>query len=422
MVGPRIRRGHVIDTPALLADVGATIAELLDITLPLRHGMVLRAALADGASTSDLSGSLHPAGEGAFAFEQQWSTTAEERSVVTLNDTVVSDPGALHAEAPVAASRGLQAAACWRELRLGEGAIETWPWTPHCLYLNPEGETSTLRFPVSTVSPYFTPSLSFDHAGALWAAYIDNVTGTWESTEQRVQVYRWSADRLWEAAGEGFDGVSYPMHATLLPVNEGALVAYVTSDTAEPTPAVAGLEARARYRRHVRVDKVTWPSDLEPTLSTLWRGYTSDHFSDTAIAPAPASAWPGWAQIGATDRPALGQQGLAIFLGFIAIDVDTGASTLRVQRSMDGGASWAAPITIDDSGVIPHISPTFSGGAFHWARNSGTGVEICRWSEASGQSCVATSGTHIDGLTASAETWAAGLHIDGSWRVVRESW
>ena len=422
MVGPRVRRGVTLSSPALLADVGATMAELLDVPLPMRHGMVLRDALVDDVPARAHPGDIRPAGTPDLRLTQRWTDASETRSIVTLNGEALSSPHALHAEAPVSTFRGPQGVACWRELGIGDGLIETWPWTPHCVRIDPAGGVTSLRFPATNVSPYFAPSLAFDHTGMLWAAFVDNVTGTWESTEQRVQVYRWSSDGLWEPAGDGIGDVSYPMNVALLPVSDGALVAYVTSDTAPPTSETVGLEARARYRRHLRIDKVTWLEDDTPSLSTLWRSYTADHFSGTSLAPAPEAAWPGWSRVGSTNHPALGQQGASLYLGFVAIDADTGEPSLRVQRSIDGGQTWAAPITLDDAGVMTHLSPVFVGGKIAWARMRDELVEICSWGASEGQACTSTSGTHIDGLHATVDGWSAGLLVEGTWQVAQGTW
>jgi len=426
MIGHGIRSDVISDSPATLADVGATIAALLEVELPLSTGRILSEALTDPPTQLWPTGATQPTEMGGIRVSQLWTSEAGHRSEILLDETTVSSALALHAEAPVLVSRGALSVACWRELVRGEGEHESWPWLPVCTRTGTDADWGSFRFPVTPVSPYFRPAMHIDHGGKLWTAFADNPTGNWEAPDQRIRIHRWTAATSWEEAGEGIQTVLLPLHPALISTSEGVLVAFISSDTVrDDDPGTASPESvhtRGRYRRHLQVHKVRWNAPDEPAVLELYRSYTADHFIPGAPLPAPASAWPGWAEIGRVDRPALGQLDHAVQLAFLSKRTDDTPGELMLQVSTDEGHSWSDPATIDDEDVAMHITPVLSDGALFWARSRASGVEICRWTEAAGGACTATGADAVDGLSVDGSIWSAGLRIDKTWQTRSEAW
>ena len=426
LIGPGIRPGIRTDSVATLGDVGATIAEILNLDLPHATGRVLSEVLLDPPARDHPEGESDPILVEEHQLSRVWLDDAAQRSTIVLDGLSLSTEGATHAEGPTLVARGGLVVACWRELFLGMDEIDVWSWEPRCRRTTTEGDWVDFRFPVSPVSPYFRPALAIDQAGQLWSAFTDNPTGNWEANEQRVRVHRWTASRSWEEAGAGADQVRFAMHPALVPVAGGTLVAFVTSDTA-PDPGDGSaptdkVHERARYRRHIQLHHIAWPPFGSPSWSARWRSYTADHYEPDAPLPAPVGAWEGWAEIGRMDRPALGQSAHAVHLVFLAMGHEGGPTTLRYLASSDEGMSWTEPTLVDAEDVAPHITPVISEGAVYWARSADDGVSICRWVPGGTPACTATGAEAIDGLSLSGTTWAAGLRIDGVWQVRTEAW
>ncbi len=426
LVGPRIKQGVRTESTAILADVGATIAELLNVELPLATGRVLSEVLVDPPLFNQPQGY----GDSTYSGENQvwraWQDNTEHRSAIFLNGEKVSTESALHAEAPVLVDRSGLSVACWREITIGEEEIDVWPWEPLCRRTTSDGTWVEFRFPVSPVSPYFRPALAIDQAGQLWSSMVDNPTGNWEAPGQLLRIHRWTASRSWEEASSGMDGIRYAMHPALVPVSGGVVVAVVSSDTTregDETPVESDqVHERARYRRHIQIHHIGWPSIGSPVWTTPWRSYTADHFAVDAPLPAPPDAWEGWEEIGRVDRPALGESGHTVHMAFLAMGIDGGSTTLRYQASADEGLTWTNPTIVDEEDVAPHITPVISEGAVYWARRRTDGVHICRWAPAGTTTCVPTTADAIDGLRVSGTTWTAGLRMDGAWLVQSEPW
>jgi hypothetical protein len=425
IIGPGVHAGASSDAPATLADVGATIAEILDLPLPLRTGRVLAEALVDPPGLASPQGDVQPGVAGTMTLTQRWQDDRSHRSSIVLNGVQISSARALHAEAPVLSAGTGLAVACWRELSLGEGEVEIWPWLPVCERTLADGSWTHFRFPFTPVSPYFRPSLLVDHSGQLWAAAVDNHTGNWEGLEQSVRVHRWNAADSWQEAGAGIETARAPMHTALVRTSDGVLLAFVGSDTIvadESSPSEADVHSRARYRRHLQIHRVRWPAAGTPTVYQLWRSYTADHHLPGAPLAAPGDSWEGWSGVGRVDRPALGQNDHIIQLAFLAMPAGGGPTTLMLQSSEDEGHSWTDPLILDTGGVVTHLSPVISAGAVYWARNGTDGVSICRWTASDETECEATGAQAIDGLSVTGNTWSAGLLEDDLWRVVSRPW
>jgi hypothetical protein len=426
MIGPGIRADVISDTPTTLADVGATIAALLQVELPLSTGRILREALTDPPDQLWPTGSTQPAQMGGIRISQRWISDAAHRSQILLDETPVSSARAMHAEAPVLVSREGLSVVCWREFVRGEGEYESWPWLPVCKRTATDAAWSSFRFPVSPVSAYFRLAMHIDYDGNLWTVFADNPTGNWEATDQRIRIHRWTAAGSWEEAGDGIETVRFPIHPALVPTSDGVLVAFISSDTLREsdlgTLTLESVHSRARYRRHIQVHRVRWHPPFEASVVEIWRSYTADHFLPGAPLAAPAWAWPGWAEIGRVDRPALGQENRTFQLAFLSKRTDDSPVELMLQVSTDEGQSWSDPSIIDDEYVAMHITPVLSGGALFWARSKASGVEICRWAEESGTRCTATGADAVDGLSVDGAAWSAGLRIDKTWQTRSEPW
>ncbi|MGB0641303.1 MAG: sulfatase-like hydrolase/transferase, partial [Myxococcota bacterium] len=379
LMGPGILADHTFDGDVDLTDLGVTLARLLDVELPYAHGNVIEGILTEPPSEAPVSERFETTPMGSFRLSQ---LNTGQGSTIWRDDVQVSDPAANRAEAPIGDQNGTHAAYCWRELHLSTEAIGNWPWRLQCHHQDaPDGVWRPLDGPLDIVWPFSRPGLSVDAGGQIWLAMVDNMTGNWEAASQAMRIARWSAETGWRGTEFGEEAVLYPTHPSLAHTEDANWIAYVTSDSLEDltdgdtaTPAAGSpvdLKARARHRRHIAVAEVTWDVDSVPSWNTVWRSYTSDHFVEGVMLPAPASAWDGWAAIDRVDRPALAKVGATLALGFIAYPTE-GGTNLGLTVSTASETEWSSPVYVDVSGgVLPHVTPQWRNNRLAWSRVEG---------------------------------------------------
>jgi hypothetical protein len=433
LLGPRIRKDFVSYAPATLEDIGATIGAILGLNHPHVEGRVLTELMVDPAPTDGApQGSSQIAATSTVRAVRTYLSAAERRSVVAIDDTIMSTPDAMYAEGPTTTGDASIDVVCWRELKLdfaaSDDSLAEWPWNPECRVKTTGSIWTDMNVPIETVSPYFSSALGLSSEGDVLLAFADNPTGNWESLEQSVRLHRWNGTTGWQAGGPGATKVRFPLHVSLLPQTGGALVAYVTSDafSAEDTPAgisPGSVHGRARYRRHIQVAQVRWTDGETDEWTQVFRGYTNDHFADGAVLPAPPGTWSGWAEIGRGERPALHRNNDKALLAFIAHPMNNSGPQLWMSHSVDQGQSWPNPIVVDDSGlVIPAITPRWFGPSLYWARATGSGVAICRMNIGGAPDCQVVDGDAIDSIAPHAEGVSIGVRVDGEWQIREALW
>ncbi len=429
-LGPRVRQGHTSHMPATLEDVGTTIGALLDLHHPHAEGRVLTEILDESFEHTSPAGRGQLAASGSHRATRLYLDDPTHRSVVQIDGESVSRGSAFHAEAPAIAAGEDTQAACWRELHIDitapDDSLETWPWEAKCMVkLNSEG-WAPLTFPNDQVSPYFHPAMSVSQDGALWVAYADNPTGNWEAVDQGVRLARWTTEGGWAHAGTGATQVRYPLHPAMLPVDGGAVVAFVSSDTI--TDAASGISpglvhGRARYRRHIVVERVDWDGEAAPVWNRVFRGYTEDHYTADAVLPAPSGAWPGWAEVARADRPQLNMSGRRLQMSFLTFDATHAGAHLWMVQSDDDGRTWGNPTAIDSGGqVIPTVTPQWIGPQLIWARMSEVGIAVCRTVIGAATECADTEAHAIDSIVPNDGGATVSVLIDKEWQVRELTW
>jgi hypothetical protein len=433
LIGPRIRQGLVSHTPATLEDIGATIGYLLGLMHPHVEGRVLTELIVDsGDDRAYPEGSGQIAAVGSHQAARMWLDEPLHRSAVTIDGAIVSGTEAFHAEAPSVASDGVTSVVCWREFHFDptapDDSLEDWPWLPQCRIQAGGSDWASTAFPAETVSPYFSPALALGEAGDIWAGFADNPTGNWEALNQVVRLWRWTATQGWSEAGPGANMVRFPLHVSVLPQAAGALVAFVTSDTLDEDAGTgevtaAQVHGRARYRRHIVIERVNWPDAAAATWHREFRSYTADHYTVGAVLPAPPTAWNGWSDIGRVDRPTLYRSEGRVHMTFLAFDAVRGDVSLMRVQSDDDGTTWHNPVVVDASGmVIPSVTPQWTGTDLIWARATEDGATVCRATSGASPECMDTLGQAIDSISHGTAGAVAAIWVDGEWQVHELAW
>ncbi|MFT4975185.1 MAG: hypothetical protein ACI8S6_001072 [Myxococcota bacterium] len=367
LVGPGVERGVVVEQSVTLEDLGATLAALLDVSMPYATGTPIAEALkapAGGAA-------------GTIALDQQDGLRVTElldggRSVIALGDTIVSSPDAFTAEAPRIASDGTVAFACWRELDLtGTEEAGRWPWLARCV--RQEGDTIEQIDPaIEDIWSMWRPALTVADGG-LTMAWIDNTTGI-AMESSTLWLSRWSPAAGW------VDGVPVPVGAFpdgvgLVTGEDGALVVYADSEAT----------ADARLGRRITLQRVAGVRGTELLQRSPGAGER-------------------------LERPAVWSDGGNISVAWIAYRADeeaVGASLWRVDSS-DGGAAWGEPVEVDGD-VLGHVTPVWTAsGALVWVQPEG---QLCR--DDSG--CVSLGSTIVSELVADGEALLVSLRVEQDW-------
>lgn len=376
LMGPSVRKGVVLDEPATLHDLSATIAALAGVDMPFSTGRVLNGALLGQAEVAAASGTLEVAGP-------LETVLVDGKTTVQVEGEQLSTEGVFAAEAPVVAA-GAATYGCWRELALGDG--DTLPWVPRCSVRTDAGWVGIEFADKSLVSPWWNPSAQVDADGRLWMAYVDLPTGIVARTtdpQQQVRLVRWEDGRGWEGMNDGTGDFSLATFPSLaLDADQLTWVAYGTADPFSTD----------RTTRHVRVQKVAW----NPGESQIW---------NTVLSTS------GY---GRMERPALAVIDGTVHVAFLASDDD--GTTVALQSSSDGGDTWTEAVELDDTdAVLAHVRPIWHSGELYWARLGDT-AEVCHAAPGAEATCTSTGAAALRTLSVTDEgvfvTTSAG---DRSW-------
>lgn len=335
VLGPGVKAGQDVDTPVLTADLGATVAALLEVELPWREGRVAGELFSQPpATTGGPDGVAEVAAAGGRLGTVRYLDEPEHRKRVEIDGIALSSPEAVAAEALAMAAADGRVWACFRELVVAPG--ERSEWRPRCFVDQGRG-WQEIGGPADEVGPFWSATLLPDGEaldvlsphnpfGIASFGTGDNAVGV---TAARYERGEWSASTL-EAS------VSFPGPLAAVRGEGGVQVAFSAGD--------GGMEARH--------ERVVW-------AATLREG--------------EGEGEPGWGPLRKADVRGLAEDALArlelpaLTLGergalrmAALIHTDELARVVLAERREDG---WA-PVALarPESGyVMPHLGPIWHG-------------------------------------------------------------
>ena len=376
LIGPGIRPGVVSEESHTLADLGATVAHLLETDLPYHQGRVMADILDDPPQALEHPGQVQPASAGGLLVMGERSGGV---STIILPNSSLSRPG----EAPAAAVDDHAAFVCWRTLSMEPS--EEIPWQGECARRT-NARWQSIGFPVEKVWPLLSPALQGDGEGGLWLSFVDNDQGLVDVSAP-LRLFHWQGG--WSEELPGYIGSTGLMHPAMVITDDGLMVATAAGD--------AGL--MGRYTRRIEVIAAAGES---------WEGHYVVYPDGIAEPDVAAQR---------LERPALWSDGASLKLVFLGHSEDRQTGVWQVDRE---GGLWSEPLRLDASGdVLPHITPGFTDdGEPVWAQLNAAGmVELC------GTECVDTHAAYIDGMTVSGAEVMASLRSDGEpWTVQTFPW
>ncbi|MFT5684936.1 MAG: hypothetical protein ACI8RZ_005881 [Myxococcota bacterium] len=384
LVGPGIQADTIIETPHTLPDLTATLAWLLETDLPHGEGIVIADALTEPPTERiDRAGVVYPAATSDALAVQRWRDDIP-RSVIEVNDVVVSGEDIFAAERPRVLTTALGTVACWRELTLEPGAEEM-PWHGVCA-INDGTGWAEMAMPGLPVFPLWAPSIQEDADGGLWMAMIANSGGAVGSAKlsyANIWVLGYDPDTAtWDVseAHSNGTGLIFPTDARLVVTDDSFFIAYGTSAD----------RAIGRKTRRIEVYRQSrGPGGLWESVIRIGPGSDTETVLDLTI------------DSDRLEHPALARGTDGVFrLGFLSY-TEAGVITVIAMDAADG-LSWSAPETMDTSGrILPHIDPIWTAaGVLLWAQlGEADTVEVCARAIGGVLACADTGAAYIMGLT-----------------------
>ncbi|MFT4976576.1 MAG: hypothetical protein ACI8S6_002481 [Myxococcota bacterium] len=385
ILGPGVRRGHTIDTPALLSDVTATVAALLDTDMPGATGQPLHALFDAPLSAATPTGALEVSAAGGSLAETQLHNDPWQRSAVLVDGVQLSSDDALLAEAPVMAASESEQWVCFRELHLDLSATHA-PWLPRCFARPSDLSEDWSELPplADMVGPVWRPSLHPTSTGQLAVTWIHNphghgaLTGTSGDValvQSTLKDSTWSHTTL-------MTGVTFPDHPTALP--DG--------------PAAVAAALNTQDRRHHRqiFDSIGNIRALGPTLGgESWR----------------------------LERPALVRDGDG--LPWLSMLAHSPSGTDVVIAPAEG--RWSPTVVSSPHDVMPNVSP-------HWATTDGEPVilfgaldagqpQLCAARTDAAARCTDLGGVMLNDLSVDGDTaWLTVRDAEARWALQEVHW
>lgn len=386
ILGPDVAAGKSTDEPVTLADVGVTVASLLDTRMPMSTGRFLSEMFQSTDDPAPLGAISVAAAGGVVAAETQ-QDDAWHRSQIEVDGVVLSSPGALLAEAPSMAAYEDERWLCFRELTVDLEADEA-PWVPRCFWRS-GGTWSEISPPERTVSPLWRPALLATGPGQLTAAWSNNVnehaapSGSIGSIGMVIGTFSdggWSSDLA-------LSDITFPQHPALLKSGDEIIGAIA---------AAPGIST-ARDSRQIYIASSTRTGLSQSARLTL-----------DGLAPAQE----GWR----LERPALsvtadGTRWLA-GLGY------SDDYTAVLLASSTEGEVWQPIVAVSEPGtVLPNIAPRWHQDSVLFGSAQDDGAALCRASHAGEVDCLSLNTPHLRELAVDGDTAHVVVQEDGTWQV-----
>ncbi|MFT5681522.1 MAG: hypothetical protein ACI8RZ_002428 [Myxococcota bacterium] len=386
ILGPDVNAGVSTDEPVILADVGVTVASLLDTQMPMSTGRFLSEMFLTTDDPAPLGVISVAAAGGVEAVEVQ-QDDAFHRSRIEVDGVVFSSPDALLAEAPVMAARDDERWLCFRELTVDLEA-DAAPWIPRCFWQS-AGLWSEIAAPEETVSPLWRPALLASGPGQLTAAWSNNVnehaspSGSLGPIGMVVGTFGGGS---WQSS-LALQDITFPQHPTLLK-SDGEIIAAIAAAPGIPT---------ARDSRQFYIASDTRAGLTQSAVLAL-----------NDLAPDLA----GWR----LERPALtsAEDGTLWLAGLGYSDQHT--AVVLVSKSPSG--NWLPIASVSEPGaVLPHIAPRWHDDTVIYGASQDDSAALCRASRSGAVDCLSLATPHLRELNIDGDTARVVVQVDGTWQV-----
>ena len=386
VLGPDVAAGKSTDEPVTLADVGVTIASLLDTQMPMRTGRILSEMFLATDVPSPLGVVSVAAAGGSVAVEVQRDDDWH-RSQIEVDGVVLSSPDALLAEAPAMAAHEDERWLCFRELTVDLNAAEA-PWVPRCFWRS-GGTWSEIAAPEQTVSPLWQPALLASAPGQLSGAWSNNVnehaspSGSLGPIGMVIGTF---SSGSWQSE-LALSNITFPQHPTLYQSgNEliGAIAAAPGISTARDSRQLyIASETQGEFSESARLSL----NELAPNQDE-WR----------------------------LERPALtaSEDGTRWLAGLGYSDNYTAV----LLSSSTSDEAWQPVVAISEPGtVLPNIAPKWHKDTALFGSVQDDGAALCRATHTGEVDCLSLNTPHLRALTVDGDTAHVVVQEDGTWEV-----